>query len=318
MTARHLLLPLIPCLALAGGCKSLTGKSPSPEAPRATGEIPERSAQELVDYLNRQAALIENINYTDVSVHASENGKDMPRLGDSSLAAAKPRNFRLVCGTLATSNEVDLGSNDREFWMYVKRMEGPHNFFFCSHEDFHKGVGQRFPIPFDTDWVMQALGMANFADDGQYEVLVNRQHRKYLLTQSTVTPNGVPVRKVVAFNVDHDGGRRPVVAKHLIVDGQNQTLASADILRTKTVRVGTDPQTGRPSFVQVPGEVVLEWPTQKFRMRLVLDGESVNEDLSSRTALFERPRIRGANPIDLAQYTFEPTSRSQMPERRRR
>ena len=34
------------------------------------------------------------------------------------------------------------------------------------------------PIPFDTTWVMQALGMANYAPEGQYTVDVNKQQRR--------------------------------------------------------------------------------------------------------------------------------------------
>lgn len=314
---RLLLILLLTAPLASTGCKSLLGQSGSKE-PKPTGAIPQRSASELVDYLNRQAAAVQSISYSDVSVQASEAGKDMPRLGDSYLYAAKPRNFRLVCGTLATSGEVDLGSNDREFWMYVKRLDGP-NFFYCSHEEFSRGAGKRFPIPFDTDWVMQALGMASFPPDGHYEASINEQHRKYVLMQRATTPAGVPVKKLIAFNVDHDGGRKPVVSKHLIADENNQTLAVAEIIRAKAVQAGVDPSTRQPQYVQVPTEVVLEWPQQKFRMKLMLDGERVNEDLRDRHAtLFTRPTIRGAHPIDLATYTFEPTTRSQMPDRRRR
>ncbi len=299
------LVLLVAAALFSGGCKSLFSNMPERDRePKPTGEIPQRSAQDLVDYLNRQAAQVQSISYTDVSVQASENGRDMPRLGDSYLYAAKPRNLRLVCGTIATSGEVDLGSNEREFWMYVKRMDGP-NYFYCSHEEFARGAGKKFPIPFDTDWVMQALGMSGYAADGQYTVSINKQHRKYLLEQKTTTPNGQPVRRVIAFNVDHDGGRKPIVMKHWIVDEKNAPLASAEILSAKAVNVNG-------SYVQVPTEVVLEWPQQKFRMKLVLDGEKVNEDLRDRqVALFNRPRIRGTNPIDLANYTFEPTARGQ-------
>jgi len=289
-------------MLLGSGCKSIFGPTPDRE-PKPTGEIPQRSAKDLVDYLNRQAAAVQSISYTDVSVQASENGRDMPRLGDSYLYAAKPHNLRLVCGTIATSGEVDLGSNDREFWMYVKRMDSP-NYFYCSHEEFARGAGKKFPIPFDTDWVMQALGLAGYSETG-FEVSINKTHRKYMLEQKTTAPNGQPVRRIIAFNADHDGGRKPVVAKHWILDEKNAILASAEIVKVKTVPVNG-------SYVQVPGEVILEWPQQKFRMRLVLDGEKVNEDLRDRqAALFNRPQIRGANPIDLATYNFEPTARGQ-------
>lgn len=287
----------------ASGCKSLIGKG---EEPRPTGKIQPRTAEELVRYLNHQASLVQSISYSDVSIHTSENGKSNPRLGDSSLHAQKPRNFRLLGSTFATSGEIDLGSNEREFWMYVKRMDGP-NYFYCSHNDFAKAA-QKLPIPFDTDWVMQALGLSEYPTDPSATATINEQYRKYVLSYRTTTSAGVPVRRVVAFNADHDGGRKPVVSKHFILDDRDQTLATAEILSAKSVKVGA-------SYVQVPTEVVLEWPQTKFQMRLVLGGERVNE--TQNVALFTRPQIQGTNPIDLANYRFEPTSRGQMPERRR-
>jgi hypothetical protein len=140
-----------------------------------------------------------------------------------------------------------------------------------------------------------------------------------MLEQQTTTSAGVPVKKVIAFSADHDYGKKPVVCKHWILDSQNQPLAVAEIVSAKSVRIGTDPSDSKtPLFVQVPTEVILEWPQEKFRMKLVLDGERVNEDFGNRAAqLFSRPRINGTNPIDLATYTFTPTARGQSPDRRR-
>ena len=94
-------LPFV-LLALAailnGGCKSLLGKTESHE-PKPTGEIAERTAPQLLGYLNTQAYYLHSISYKDVSVSASENGRDMPRLGSCTLDAQQPRNFRLNCGT---------------------------------------------------------------------------------------------------------------------------------------------------------------------------------------------------------------------------
>jgi hypothetical protein len=302
---------MITVLAIASlsgisGCKSLgLDRKDKDEPPKAAGGVPERSAKDLIDYLNSKSALVQSISYTDVSLTASENGKDMPRLGDSSLFAAKPRNFRLICGTNFTSGEVDLGSNDREFWMYVKRMDGP-NYFYCSHEEFARGAGRRFPIPFDTNWVMQALGMAEYDPNGQYEARAYAKQRKYVLEERGTTPNGVAVRKLVVFNVDHENGQKPVVAKHLVVNDRDEPLASAEILRVKPVLLRD--ASGQGSYVQVPTEVVLEWPQQKFKMRLVLDREKVNEDMRQRSALFVRPEIKGANAIDLATYNSTPAN----------
>jgi outer membrane lipoprotein-sorting protein len=299
---RWIPLLLCPALCMAAGCKSLgfPAKEKDPDAPKAA-PAGERSAKDLVDYLNAKAALVQSISYKDVSVSVTENGSSYPRLGDSTLFAAKPNNFRLMAGHSLSSGEVDIGSNDREFWMHVKRLEGP-NFFYCSHEDFARGVGKRFPIPMDPQWVMQALGLATYDPAGQYDIRTYTSKGKQVLEQKSTTVTGTPVRKIIAFNLDYDRGRKPVVAKHLIVDSQDQTIASAEIVGVKSIEV-------KPKqWVQVPTEVVLEYPPQKVRMRLVLGQERVNDDFRQRPELFQRPSIRGSNPIDLATYNFNPTS----------
>src|SRR4051794_36871610 len=123
---------LLAVLALAG-CEWLKNTRDQP-LPKPVGPIPKVQAAQLVAYLNQQATALRAVEYTDVKLSATEAGKDYPTLRDCYLAAARPRNFRLECGTAFTSKELDLGSNDREFWMYAKRLEGP-NYFYCTHDD---------------------------------------------------------------------------------------------------------------------------------------------------------------------------------------
>jgi hypothetical protein len=279
--------------------------TPRPSTPVAMENV---QPAQLVSWLNQQANSLQTIGYTDVVLSSSERGQNNPTLRDCSLYAAQPRNFRLVCGTMLTSQELDMGSNDREFWMYVKRLPGD-NYFFCSHEDFDKR-GVNFPVPFDPDWVMMALGMTPYDPNGTYTVTTNEREQAYLLQQQTTTRQGEPITKVTVFNVDYQQGRRPVVRGHIIYDANRQRICSAEI---KAVR---PPDPGQTTFLQVPRHVVLEWPQQEFRMELKLAGERINEDLSDRAvALFNRPQIRGTNPIDLARYQFvQPSSyRGQIP-----
>ena len=69
-------------------------------------------------------------------------------LNDSSLVRTG-RNFLLVGGRHIASNLVNIGSNDREFWMYTKVPEK--TYLFCSHADFPQ-ASRQLPVPFDPDW----------------------------------------------------------------------------------------------------------------------------------------------------------------------
>lgn len=299
---RHLLL--CSALLLPTGCEWMKTGKPEGGPPKIpAGPLNKPDAAKLVGYLNNNANAVRTLSYSDVRLHASENGKSLPGLSDCTLYAAQPRYFRLECGTLATSQELDLGSNDREFWVYAKRMDAP-NFFYCTHADYDRGTAQ-FPVPFDPDWVMMALGMAQYDPAAQYDVDVSTKDQTYILKVNATTRQGQPIQRLTAFNADWESGKRPVVKGHVIRDANGQKICSAEVKSVKTLQSAS-------GFVQVPTQVVLEWTQQKFVMDLKLSGERLNEDLSSKqAALFGRPKIPGSNPVDLAQYRFAPTARGQ-------
>ncbi len=277
------------------------------------GPMAERTSAELVGYLNRQAGMLKSISYDDVRAVASEGGKELGSLNDSSLYSSQPRNFRLIGAHSLAGTLIDIGSNDREFWMYAKPI-GRDNYFYCSHDAFAKG-DVKFPIPFDTDWVMQALGMAEYDPNGQYEVKPNKDQAAYVLYQQTKTRTGLPVVKTTVFNADWGEGKKPAVRKHVIFDARDPSkpIASAEVVAAKTI-----PMQG--GYVQIPTEVILDWPQQQFRMTMKLGKERVNEDFGDRQAtLFNKPSIRGTNPIDLARYQIvvPSSARSQAPDGRR-
>lgn len=275
--------------------------------------MPERTSAELVGYLNRQAGLLKSISYDDVRAVATENGRELGSLNDSSLFSSQPRNFRLIGAHSLAGTMIDIGSNDREFWMYAKPI-GKDNYFYCSHDAFASG-DVKFPIPFDTDWVMQALGMAEYDPNATYEVKPNREQAAYVLYQNTKMRTGLPVVKTTVFNADWADGKKPAVRKHVIFDARDQKMiASSEIVAAKTVPL---PGGG---YAQVPTEVILDWPQQQFRMTMKLGRERVNEEFGERAAsLFNKPNIRGTSPIDLAKYQFVvPSSyRGQAPSGRR-
>ena len=142
----------------AGGCESLRGLGRAdrdPAAVAATGVVQRREASALVGYLNEQAAAVNGLRYTRVSMGVKIPG-DSYNLGQSSLACEKPRNFSLIGGKGVMDELVVLGSNDREFWFYSRFPQK--TYLYCSHADL-PAVAAKLPVPFDPDWAMQALGL---------------------------------------------------------------------------------------------------------------------------------------------------------------
>jgi hypothetical protein len=186
-------------------------------------------------------------------------------------------------------------------------------FVFASHSDFENGRA-KLPggIPFEPDWVMQALGMTTFPATNQYSAEVNEKDRTYTLSWPTTTPSGMQIRKEVVFDSDDATGTRPQVKRHIIRDVKGKIICAADVKSARTIPLGspgTDPRSATGATVQYPTQVVLRWEEQKFEMDLSLDSAQVNQQLSDEQSrrLFSRPNIPGATPVDLARYDV-PTS----------
>lgn len=317
------LILLAAALTLAPtGCKWMEGLKGA-VTPARTGPLPERSADLFVSDLNQMAAAVQTIEFDRVSLSAASGPLIQQAFTlEGDLYCAKPRQFRLRAGLKMAAGQLDIGSNDQYFWMYIKQAPDP-NFVYCNHQDLATGRAQ-LPIPFDTEWVLQALGMTTYDPALKYTVEVRNKEREYALICETKTPQGVPVRKITVLAGDRGGSSDPWVKKHVVIDlRSNVTIASAEIKRAKPVSLGTDPQTGLPQTIQIPTEILLTFngpDNQKMKFEMRLDKETVNAptDPQKQAYLFTLPKIQGTNPINLADYRVNPTARGQAPTRSRR
>ncbi len=286
------------------------------EPPRGSGPIQKVTADQLTGYLNIQAAKIQTLSYGEARLVARDHGVPMPSLRGN-LAASQPRNFRMTGQGGAMGAKVDLGSNPDQFWVYFDAPTVKPMFVFASHTDFENGRA-KLPggIPFEPDWVMQALGMTTYPATHQYTAEVNEKERTYTLSWQTTTPSGLQVRKEVIFDSDDAAGTRPQVKRHVIRDMKGKIICVADVKSARTVPLGApvapvapgtpgaDPRAATGATVQYPTQIVLRWEEQKFEMDLSLDGAQVNQQLTDEQTrrLFSRPNIPGATPVDLARY----------------
>lgn len=270
--------------------------------------LPKKTPDQFVTYLNERAARLQSINYGDVRLVARDRNLPVPIALHGSLAASQPRNFRMTGQGGAVATKVDLGSNSDQFWVYFAAPTMNPMFVYASHNDFNDGKA-KIPggIPFDPDWVMQALGMTVLPTNNQYTVNIDQKARTYTLSWPAVTPANVSVVKEIVFDGDPATGTRPQVKKHLIRDTKGNVICSAEVKTARTVQLSTtDPNSGLPLSIQHPTLMVLKWEQQKFEMELELKTGEVNRPMADEQArrLFTRPNIPGATPLDLAKYEF--------------
>jgi len=292
------LLSLIAALGVSGGCAWLDKIKPDSKGP-AGGALKAKKSEEFVAYLNRQTGYVQTVRYDDVSLKATIPGQPwVPALRSGLIVAQKPKNFRMQSGFALGGDQLDIGSNAQEFWMYVKQPKP--TFLFCTHADFPK-VQDDLPVPFEPDWVMQALGLVTYDSTKRYEVETSDQKRAYFLKWEDTTPAGQKVTKVIEFAGESADGAQPQVRKHLILVQSKtgwQTMMSAEIHKV-TALDASDPQTGTRASVQVPTEVTLEWPQQKVKLALTLGKPQINT--REEALLFSKPlKIDNAPPVNLA------------------
>ena len=310
---RVLLIALI--LAPSTGCswlREVTGM-PARNTTGNTGPIQPVNANKLVDYVNSQADRLQSIKYSQVTV-STRRGlllNPLPNLrGD--LAASQPQSFRLIAEGGVVGAKVDMGSNTDLFWVSLHVPTQQPVFVYASHNDFESGKA-RLPeeMPFEPEWVMQALGMAHLPPGGQYHTDVDARARTYKLSWPAKLPSGVEVRKEIIFAVDDadPSKNQAQIKKHLIRDKRGNLICSAEVKSAKTLEAGgTDPHTNRPYVLQYPTEVVLRWEAERFEMTLKLDAAQVNQTIPPDEAdrLFRLPDASraGANPVNLAEARF--------------
>jgi hypothetical protein len=133
----------------------------------------------------------------------------------ANLAYEKDKKFRLLIKSIV-GTESDIGSNNKLFWFWSKRMDKPY-IYYAKHEDLFR-VGLR--NPFQPLWIMDSFGMSTLLTKGSYKKLGN-----YLVIDEIClsTEGGKVARRTLI-----DPKLKLIVGQYLI--NGNQLIASSEIL----------------------------------------------------------------------------------------
>lgn len=269
-------------LLLVAGCpqRDLISNNNSRPPAVVPPKAPEPAA--LVGYLNQNAEKISGLQ-SAVSMDCKQGMQSVGLDGD--LAAAWPRNFRLM-GKALGRPAVDVGSNDNEFWFWISENRPPY-VYHCSHADLARGVN--LPFPFHPDMVMAALGMARYDPSKPYRL---RESPQFLeLIEETTSPQGQPVEKVTVFNRMEARPGQPQVVAHKLVDRQGKVLCQANIQSVVY---------SRQTDATLPRVVLLSWPGQRMSMSMTLNNPNVVAfDQQAAGRWFQRTNLMGQT-YDLA------------------
>jgi len=277
-------LPFSLILALAGsvsGCAWYTQRFAPPAPPCVWPD--DITQAELVTRLNENTDQIRSWRTTKATIRTSGRGIMNPPPVGAMIAVESPRNFRLIASS-PLGNEADLGSNSEHFWFWNKHNE--EKGVFQARHDVEPDRMRRFPMPFQPDWIMEALGVVRIDPDKPMTMQPGPAPNTVCLVADCLSPQGAKVRKWTAVDLRHG-----VIREHALFDSRGQLIARA-VLKNH-VR-------DKNSNIVLPHTIDLEWPQASLRMTINLSNIEINPDqISPQT--WAVPNIRDNPVIDMTQ-----------------
>lgn len=206
----------------------------------------------------------------------------VPRLS-AQVACEPPRRFRLRAQTAITGSELDIGSNDELFWMWIRRHEPPVT-LFCRHDDYARSQARTL-IPLRAEWMPELLGLVTFRPEDRHEGPYPLADGRLEVRSRMGGPDGEMLKSTIL-----DGTTGLVVEQHLF------TAAGERVASVRTTQHRVDP----PSGAALPRMVEVSWPASGVEFRLELSSVTTNMPPAEPGQLWQMPAYEGYKPIDLA------------------
>ena len=263
---------------IAPGCAFLR----APQRPTLPPVLPATpSLEQVVQVVNSNSGQIHSFS-TDQAVLSVEG---MPSLR-TSVAFERPRRLRLRAGLGFGGTELDVGSNDELFWMWIKRQPP---LYYCRHDQFATSPARRM-LPIEPGWLIEAMGITELdpasldrnlrvLPGGRLEIATTRQ-----------TVDG-PARKLTMVD-----GSTGAVLEQSVFDTRGLLVARATASRHRR-----DPLTGRI----MPRVVEIECPRAQFSIRLDLGNVAINRPLENPGELWAMPALADCPMVDLGNPNFQ-------------
>ena len=277
--ARFLLGIALVLLTCSGAqCPNMV-RPQAPPPPRVLSPTP--ALDEVIQAVNHHASQIHNVTTNNATL----SGPGFPSLR-ANLAYEKPRRFRMRAETGLTGPELDLGSNDELFWIWVRRNEPP-AVFFCHHADYavHR---HQMAMPIDPEMLVEVLGVTELDPALPHQGPFPRHDGRLEIRTIRETPQG-PATKITLVDASS-----ALVVGHALFGPDGTLMASA---------TASDHRRDPLSGIYWPRVIDLSCPPAQFALRVEMDDVRINRLEADRSALFAMPQFGGYPLVNLCDPT---------------
>jgi hypothetical protein len=206
----------------------------------------------------------------------------VPRLS-ARVACEPPRRFRLQAQTAITGPELDIGSNDDLFWLWLRQHKPP-IVAFCRHDQYANSAARRL-LPIRADWMPELLGLVNFRPEDSHQGPFPLPDGRIEIRSRISAPDGELLKSTIL-----DGTTGLVGEQHLF------TAAGERLASVRTGRHRVDPASG----AALPHLVEVSWPASGVEFKLELASITTNAPTADSGQLWQMPAYPGYEPVDLA------------------
>jgi hypothetical protein len=284
-----LLLTLI-CLLSASGatCQRQMLTNPfAPAGPSAPQVLMEGATREqIIAAVNQNSSRIQSISASGATITVPDT-LGLPLLSGN-IAAERPGRFRLTAGTAVTNKEIDLGSNDELFWIWIRRNQPP-GVYFCRHAQFaNSSIRQMMPV--EPSWLLAALGMVDINPASVFDGPLPGADGTIELRSWLPSASG-NLQRVTTIDP-----RRALVIGQYVYDQSGRTLLASAVAESHRY----DPV----QQVAVPQLVAIRLPTANMNLKINLGTVEINRLTADRAQLWTMPTFDGAPQHDLGGAAF--------------
>jgi hypothetical protein len=240
------------------------------------------SREQVVAAVNQNSARVQSLTVTNATISIPDM-LGLPLLSGN-IAAERPGRFRLTAATAVTGQELDLGSNDELFWMWVRRNQPP-AVYFCRHSQFaNSNIRQVMPV--EPAWLLSALGIVDLDPAQVIDGPLPRGDGTVELRSWLPSSSGTLQRITV---ID---ARRAIVKEQHVYDQSGKVLVASAIAESHRYYPVEQ--------VSLPEQLFLNLPTSGMKLRINLGVVQINQLMGDRQQLWTMPTFEGYQQHDLS------------------